>query len=125
MNEMLDVTLASRKDAPCRARTAIRGLDGSLDRMRQPVRLLVSELVTNAVRHAGAGPGGSVQIRLDCSREGVHVEVTDDGPGFEPRTARPTEPVVDGFGLILVDELADRWGVHPERRAKVWFEIDR
>jgi signal transduction histidine kinase len=89
-NEMLDVTLASRKDAPCRARTAVGGLDGSLEGMRQPVRLLVSELVANAVRHAGARPGGTVRIRLDCSDEGVHVEVSDDGRGFEaPTVPRP------------------------------------
>jgi two-component sensor histidine kinase len=125
MNEMLDVTLASRKDAPCRARTAVGGLDGSLEGMRQPVRLLVSELVTNAVRHAGARPSGTVQIRLDCSDKGVHVEVSDDGPGFGPRAPRRTQPRADGFGLVLVDELSDRWGVNLERRAQVWFEIDR
>ena len=124
MNEMLDVTLASRKDAPCRARAAVGGLDGSLEGMRQPVRLLVSELVTNAVRHAGARPCDTVQIRLDCSDQGVHVEVSDDGRGFEPR-ARRTRPRADGFGLVLVDELSDRWGVHVGCGSQVWFEIDR
>jgi anti-sigma regulatory factor (Ser/Thr protein kinase) len=125
MNEMLDVTLASRRDTPCRARTAVGGLEGSLEGMRQPVRLLVSELVTNAVRHSGAGPSGTVQVTLDCSDDGVRVEVTDDGQGFVPSSASRTEPPMDGFGLLLVDELADRWGVHVERGARVWFEIDR
>jgi two-component sensor histidine kinase len=125
MNEMLDVTLASRSDAPCRARTAVGGLEGSLEGMRQPDGLLVSELVTNAVRHAGAGPGSTVQITLDCSEQGVRVEVGDEGPGFVPSAARRTEPTVDGFGLVLVDELADRWGVQREGGARVWFEIDR
>jgi anti-sigma regulatory factor (Ser/Thr protein kinase) len=124
-NEMLDMTLASRRDAPCRARAAVGGLEGSLEEMRQPVRLLVSELVTNAVRHAGAGPAGKVQVTLDCCDQGVRVVVADDGPGFVPRLAHRPDPPVDGFGLVLVDELADRWGVQRDGGARVWFEIDR
>jgi anti-sigma regulatory factor (Ser/Thr protein kinase) len=53
--------------------------------------------------------------------------VTDSGPGFEPEQPRPT-PHVDrpgGWGLCLVDRLADRWGVDSGNRTAVWFELDR
>jgi anti-sigma regulatory factor (Ser/Thr protein kinase) len=125
MDEMMEVTLAGGRDAPARARTALYGLDGSLEDLRQPVRLLITELVTNAVKHAGAGPDRTVQVRLECSSERVRAVVTDEGPGFEPRAGLRIDPLEDGFGLALVDQLADRWGVHVDRGARVWFEIDR
>jgi anti-sigma regulatory factor (Ser/Thr protein kinase) len=121
---MLELRLAGGRESPARARTALSGLNGSLSDLRVPVRLLVSELVTNAVQHAGCGPDRPVELRLDCSPERVRVEVRDEGPGFEPLTGR-IDPLQDGFGLALVDQLADRWGVDVERGARVWFEIDR
>ena len=124
MEEMLEVTLAGGRDAPARARFALRGLNGSLAGLGQSVRLLVSELVANAVQHAPAGPEATVQLKLTTSREGVRVEVTDEGAGFEPPSTR-TEPLRDGFGLVLLDQLADRWGVTVDRGARVWFELDR
>jgi anti-sigma regulatory factor (Ser/Thr protein kinase) len=123
--EMLEVTLAGGLEAPSRARTALLGLDGSLAEMRQPVGLLVSELVTNAVKHGGADEERCISIRLDCSPGRVHAEVVDDGPGFEPRMGRRIDPLEDGFGFALVDQIADRWGVHVEDGTRVWFEIDR
>jgi anti-sigma regulatory factor (Ser/Thr protein kinase) len=125
MDEMLEVTLAGGREAPGRARTALRGLNGSLARLRQPVSLLISELVTNAVQHGGSGPDRCICVRLACSPERVHAEVIDEGPGFEPRTGRRIDPLGDGFGLAMVDQIADRWGVHVEDGARVWFEIDR
>jgi anti-sigma regulatory factor (Ser/Thr protein kinase) len=120
--EMLELTLGAGRDAPARARTALRGLNGSLEDLRHAVRLLVSELVTNAVQHGG--PGGSVQVRLEALCDRVRVEVRDQGPGFRPRTGGAPDPL-RGFGLRLVDELTDRWGVEPDDGALVWFEIDR
>jgi anti-sigma regulatory factor (Ser/Thr protein kinase) len=125
IEEMLEVTLAGGRDAPALARTALDSLDGSLENLREPVRLLVSELVTNAVKHGGSSADRTVQVKLDCSKERVRAEVRDEGPGFEPRAGRRIDPMEDGIGLGLVDQLADRWGVHVERGARVWFEIDR
>jgi anti-sigma regulatory factor (Ser/Thr protein kinase) len=122
---MLEVTLAGGREAPKRARTALEGLNGSLAELRQPVRLLVSELVTNAVQHGRSGSDGTVQVRLDCSDERVRIEVRDQGLGFDPRRRGRMDPIEEGFGLALVEELADRWGVHVEDGACVWFEIDR
>ena len=119
------MTLAAQREAPARARSALDGLNGALGEVRQPVRLLVSELVTNAVKHGSGAPSQTVQVRLDCSDQCVRVEVTDEGPGFDPGPRRRIDPLQDGFGLALVDQLTDRWGVEVDRGACVWFEIDR
>jgi anti-sigma regulatory factor (Ser/Thr protein kinase) len=125
VEEILEVTLAGGRDAPGHARTALHGLNGSLAELRQPVTLLVSELVTNAVKHAGAGPDRTVCLKLDTSADRVHVEVIDEGPGFDPHSRRRIAPREDGFGLSLVDQLSDRWGVEVDDETRVWFEIDR
>jgi anti-sigma regulatory factor (Ser/Thr protein kinase) len=122
--ELLELTLAGGREAPARARMALKGLNGSLADLAQSVRLLVSELVTNAVRHGPRGSDATVSLVLATSRGGVRVEVRDSGPGFEPPSRR-TEPLRDGFGLALLDQLADRWGVTVDRGTSVWFEIDR
>ena len=84
-------------------------------------QLLVSELVSNAIRHAGT------PVRLTLRREpgGLRVEVRDGAPGApRPRLADPDSEA--GRGLFLVDHLAREWGVRPERRGKtVWFVLDR
>jgi serine/threonine-protein kinase RsbW len=125
IDEMMELTLGVGRDAPARARTAIRGLNGSLAELSHPVRLLVSELVTNAVQHGGTGAGSTVRVRLEALRERVRVEVTDEGPGFDLDRRAATDPAAGGFGLRLVDELTDRWGVTAAGGALVWFEIDR
>jgi anti-sigma regulatory factor (Ser/Thr protein kinase) len=53
------------------------------------------------------------------------VEVADDGPGFEPRPQTPDQDSRSGWGLYLVDQLADRWGVTRSEAGGAWFEIDR
>jgi hypothetical protein len=56
----------------------------------------------------------------------VRVEVDDPGSGFEPRAPEPDPTKASGWGLYLVDELADRWGVGPGSRGgtRIWFELD-
>src|SRR3954451_3112781 len=104
MDEMLEVTLGGGNDAPGLARTALSGLNGSLAELRPSVSLLVSELVTNAVRHGGAGPDRTVCIKLDASKQRVRVEVSDDGPGFDHRPTQRSDPPEGGFGFELVDQ---------------------
>jgi hypothetical protein len=54
----------------------------------------------------------------------LRVEVHDPGHGFELRDA-PSDPLrASGWGLVLVEELADRWGVDHAPRTRVWFEMD-
>jgi hypothetical protein len=61
-------------------------------------------------------------VVLTSSPDKVRVEVADPGPGFEPEV-EPRE--FGGFGFLLVDKIADRWGVLSDRGSRVWFEIDR
>ena len=89
---------------------------------RDNVLLLVSELVTNAFRHAG----GTAELELAVSNATVRVEVTDKSPN-PPRLSRSAGTLTDesGRGLFLVEALADRWGHEPlERGKRVWFELD-
>jgi anti-sigma regulatory factor (Ser/Thr protein kinase) len=108
------------------ARQALRALEQRLDpELLDDIRLLVSELVTNSIRHAPTGSRGEVGLDvsiLDDRR--LRVEVADPGSGFEPRprTTEATKP--GGWGLYLVDRIADRWGVARNSLTRVWFEID-
>ncbi|HYH58741.1 MAG TPA: ATP-binding protein [Thermoleophilaceae bacterium] len=107
---------------------ARRALDGLTDLVERPVqenlRLLVTELVTNGVRYGSdRGPVGvTVTLEEDC----VRVEVTDCGRGFSPPEApMPREDGTGGWGLQLVDRVADAWGVRVGDHTCVWFELAR
>ncbi|MFD4835287.1 ATP-binding protein [Streptomyces uncialis] len=88
------------------------------------VALVVSELVTNAVRY-GSRPGGDVQIVVDADTSRTRVEVIDR-TRRRPRRRRTAHEDTRGRGLLLLDALADRWGVvvHPTGKA-VWAEVRR
>jgi anti-sigma regulatory factor (Ser/Thr protein kinase) len=87
------------------------------------LQLLVSELVTNSVRHAGLRPDDRIELRVLVRADRVRVEVEDAGPSFTPRPRRSDDRRDAGWGLYLVERLADRWGVLDGDRAVVWFEI--
>jgi anti-sigma regulatory factor (Ser/Thr protein kinase) len=86
--------------------------------------LLVSELVTNAVRHAPRAGVPEIELRLKLNPERVRVVVSDPGVGFVAEPRLPTASESSGWGLYLVDRIADRWGVITKDRSEVWFEID-
>ncbi|MDA0185194.1 ATP-binding protein [Solirubrobacter phytolaccae] len=89
--------------------------------MLDDARLLVSELVANAVEHAAAE--GEVQVRADLSDGRLRVEVTDSGPGFT-YVPRGDDARERGWGLHFTNLVASRWGID-ERPTVVWFELDR
>ena len=110
-------------DAPFLARRAVsRWLeDRAYARLYQDVGLLVSELVTNSVRHAGLKAGAPVSIRATAADGVVRVEVHYHGHGrVRPRAPGPRQ---GGFGLHMVNELATRWGVSQDHGTSVWFEL--
>jgi anti-sigma regulatory factor (Ser/Thr protein kinase) len=97
-------------------------LDGrGTARIRDDARLLVSELVTNSVLHAGQLPGVPVRIRAGTVDAVVRVEVHDHGRGWVRR--RTADGRAGGLGLRLVEQLAARWGVHHDDGTCVWFEL--
>lgn len=94
----------------------------------QDVRILVTELVTNSVRHSGAADdeGDIVWLDVWTGPNCLRVEVADSGNGFD-KVVKPTTPdQLGGWGLQIVDRLTDRWGVKRVNgaRSTVWFEID-
>jgi len=107
------------------ARHALIPLDERVDQgMLDDITLMVSELVTNSVRHAQGDGNGTVGLAVRLQPDRVRVEVSDPGKGFEPKPREPGQSQASGWGLYLVDRLADRWGVLRGERAKVWFEMD-
>jgi anti-sigma regulatory factor (Ser/Thr protein kinase) len=108
-------------DAPGAARRALDAVDHGLDREREyAVKLLISELVSNAVKYGGDGP---VIVEIEATRACVRVEVDDRGPAFIPVRREAALDAPGGWGFVLVDQLASRWG-SSVRNAQVWFEID-
>ena len=123
----LDFTVPAAPTAACEARAALAA-SGLVAEERTPtLLLLVSELVTNSVRHAGLMEEERIHLRARMHDDHAHVEVCDAGrsgsmPGRREPDVRTLEP--GGLGLVLVDEMADRWGVarHDDETC-VWFEL--
>jgi serine/threonine-protein kinase RsbW len=124
MDGMLDLTLRSESRSVAEARTRVcEAIGPHLENgMDETLKLLVSEVVTNAVRHGGSA--GPVELHASWNSE-IRVAVQDHGDGFSPtpRNGRPDEP--GGFGLYLVGQLADRWGVETDEGTTVWFVLRR
>jgi anti-sigma regulatory factor (Ser/Thr protein kinase) len=113
-------------EAAGRARRALENLSGQIDPgLQDDLRLLITELVTNSVRHAGVDSGDVLTLNLRISAERLRAEVHDGGDPFEPVAVVPREATGHGWGLVLVDRIADRWGVEGEAGKYVWFEIDQ
>lgn len=109
--------------SPSQARAFVEHVLHDWDAEREPVadlaRLLVSELVTNAVFHAHS----PIELRVRRQPSALRVEVRDDDPA--PPVRQTTEPLsTTGRGIELVESLADSWGTERWRDGKVvWFEL--
>lgn len=114
-------------NAPKRARNLVVAEVGGVfdDERLYDVRVLVSELVTNAVRHGGADEARPVRVNLSVDHERVRVEVRDPGAGFERPQAPRARPEGGGNGLLMVQAIASRWDVEVGDGTCVWFEIAR
>ncbi len=122
----IDVELAPSADSVATARARLEQLRGTVkDELLDDLRLLVSEVVTNSVRHAGLGPRDAVEVRVVAKSDSVRAEILDDGPGFRAPQSGPAAGAGSGWGLFLVGRVADRWGVdRSDGRTRVWFELD-
>jgi anti-sigma regulatory factor (Ser/Thr protein kinase) len=123
----LELELDRTVHAPALARSAVSerlvelGIDGSYG---QTVVLLVSEIVSNAVRHSGAPAAAPIVLAATVSPQSIRVAVTDGGEGFTPRPRDP-ERLGEGYGLYLLEKAATSWGVDSTGGTTVWFELTR
>ena len=123
----LELYLPASEATISRARAFVDRLE-ALDAygdVRFAVRLLVSELFTNAVKYGSRG--GDARVRLLIAVNDTHVrgEIGDSGRGFPEGDARmPGVDAESGRGLAFLDALADRWGVVQNGESCVWFELD-
>jgi serine/threonine-protein kinase RsbW len=124
IEETLMLRLAGDDHAPARARRALESLENALGDARSDVALLVSELVTNSIRHGGGQPDAAIEVVATAAPEVVRVEVADRGPGFDAEEAHRGRSV-GGYGLKLVEKLTTRWGTTHNGGSRVWFEIHR
>lgn len=120
----VELSLHPEPHAPHAAREALEGMGVVPGERLMEIQLLVTELVTNSVVHAGLRPGERIEVSIARSNTRVRVEVADRGAGFDPPPP-PDDPfATSGRGLALVETLSDRWGVSRDRLTRVWFEID-
>jgi anti-sigma regulatory factor (Ser/Thr protein kinase) len=115
-------------DSARAARLMAHQLLGDDDPAAETVMLLISELVTNAITHSRSGaPGGTVTVTLCPLSAGVLLQVRDDGGPSEPCLAKiRTGSAEHGYGLLLVDALADSWGTIPGPDSRVtWCRVSR
>lgn len=102
---------------------------GELDlppEMSEDARLLLTELVSNCIRHAGLRLAELILIRASWDGTRLRIDVRDGGaPGTQAPVAgaiRPDPGAESGWGLYLVDRLAARWG---RASGRYWFELER
>jgi anti-sigma regulatory factor (Ser/Thr protein kinase) len=122
--EPLEVGVAAGLQAPAIARAAVeRWLSGRVSaRLFDDVRLLVSELVTNSVTHAQLTADATIRVSVAMADGVVRLEVEDPGDGAID-AVRPDREHGGGFGLYLVDMLAERWGSRHGGNTCVWAEL--
>jgi anti-sigma regulatory factor (Ser/Thr protein kinase) len=122
-----DLELPRELDSAAAARHAVDQLGDRLpEEQLGDVRLLVSELVTNSLRHAELDDDDRIRLAVNVDDARVRVEVSDPGPGFAPVGPSDDPETAEGWGLYLVATLSDRWGVDAgEDTTIVWFELDR
>lgn len=125
MSGDFEVLLSGGVDAGWLARRAIAANAQLVPpSVKDDVLLLVTELVTNAVRHGGGERERSIKVDVRPRADRIRVEVLDPGTEFEPPTALSAGDSSGGWGLYLVDRIADCWGVRATPSGTgVWFEI--
>ena len=88
----------------------------------EDVRLLLTELITNALRHANVRADDEIGVRAQISGETVRIEVHDPGRDGPVEMRKPGARG-GGYGLFLVESLTDEWGVDRKDGTTVWAEL--
>ena len=122
----IDLRLVPEPQVVTTARHALDQLTDLLSPEKlEDVRLVVSELVTNSILHAGLSADDQISLTVTVADGAVRGSVCDPGPGFGvPSEPSPRSDLSGGLGLPIVETISDRWGVEGNSHACVWFEID-
>jgi anti-sigma regulatory factor (Ser/Thr protein kinase) len=126
---LFELRLRGGVGAPMHARHALqeRLVDILDESVLSDLAVLISEVVTNAVRHGGGGARAHVRIRIELQDDMVTVFVTDPVERFgSSQTPAPRLPRSGGLGLMLLDQLSTRWGVERvDEGTRVWFRLNQ
>ena len=123
---VVELELEPEPESAPRARQAFSTLRDGIDPdVYSDLELVLTELVTNSVRHGGGPSGGSIRVRAAMRGALLRIEVSDPGAGFDPGRPHPAADGSGGWGLYIAERLADRWGVEREmEHTTVWVEKD-
>ena len=122
LDPTVDQTIACSPHAPGVARRAVEELGGDVDPgVIRDAQLLVSEVVTNSIKHSGSDD--PIRLRVWARQNGLKVEVADGGSGFNGEPPAAAGDGDGGRGLLILESLADSWGKTCDMRARVWFEL--
>jgi anti-sigma regulatory factor (Ser/Thr protein kinase) len=118
MTRQITLQLEPSARAPRVSRSRLKELQDALEPKYSDVAIVVSELVTNSVKHGN----GTEEIFIEVTAEGdtISVVVTDEGPCFTKEASRN-----GGMGLVIVDQIADRWEIRRNDGCQVRVEISR
>ncbi|MFL5884594.1 MAG: ATP-binding protein [Thermoleophilaceae bacterium] len=110
--------------APSAARHALDRLAPSLDaEALDLLQLLVSEVVTNSVKHGSLTRKDEIALDVYVEEESVYVEVHDTGVGFKPGLPDIDPERGSGWGLWLLEQMTSRWGIENHAGTTAWFEM--
>ena len=123
MAQAIERRLPVGPTAPAEARRLVHDIPLG-DEARASVQLIISELVTNTVRHGDSTPGGELSVELRREGERVRGKVCGRGPAFTWVAHDPELEEPGGLGLMIVDRMSDRWGITRNSTVCVWFECE-
>jgi anti-sigma regulatory factor (Ser/Thr protein kinase) len=119
--------IAGGVEAACTARELLTEMYGGTtpEARLHDLHLLTTELVTNAVLHAGAGESETIELRVAGAGDALRVSVTDRGGPDTPEVQDLDPETPGGMGLFLVEQISSRWGVEQLGGGanRVWFEL--
>ncbi|MDQ1619047.1 MAG: hypothetical protein QOE19_1616 [Actinomycetota bacterium] len=93
---------------------------------REDAMLVLSELVSNAVKHAAPLPGGAVRVRWAIRADVLHIEITDGGSTTRPNAVVAAVSALGGRGLDIVRSVCRQWGVtEADDSVTVWADVPR
>jgi len=123
--KVIEAFLPVEPESAREARGLVEKLRGHiLEATGEDLKLLISELVTNSIRHGGLHPSQKLVVKIIARQDVVRGEITDPGGGFIHASKSFDGERTNGWGLKVVESLSSRWGVMKDPPTRVWFEID-